>query len=70
MAKALEVKRNLYTTSIKSIDHEDNSIRFQVSDDSVDRYGEKVDQKTWNIASFLENAIGIWNHRSGYSRRS
>lgn len=65
MTKIDEKKLKLYTTTIKSIDEENKSIRFQVSDDSVDRYGERVDQKSWDIKSFIKNAVGIWNHRSG-----
>lgn len=61
---ANEKTLKLYTTSIKSIDDEKKSIRFQVSDDSVDRYGEIVDQ-SWNLKNFLKNPIALWNHRSG-----
>ncbi|WP_241473774.1 HK97 family phage prohead protease [Mycolicibacterium neoaurum] len=65
MTDTKERKLKLYTTSIKSINDDEKSIRFQVSDDSVDRYGEKVDQG-WNLKNFLKNPIALWNHRSGY----
>lgn len=57
-------KLKLYTTTIKSIDEEKKTIRFRVSDDSIDRYGEKVEQK-WNLKNFLKNPVMLWNHRSG-----
>ncbi|MHD0307524.1 HK97 family phage prohead protease [Rhodococcus erythropolis] len=59
----MEKKLKLYTTTIKSIDDENKSIRFRISDDSIDRYGEKVDQ-SWNLKNFLKNPIGLWNHKS------
>lgn len=60
-----EKKIKLYNTSIKSIDEENLTIRFKVSDASIDRYGEKVDQ-TWNLKNFKKNPIMLWNHRSGH----
>lgn len=63
MTKTEEKKLKLYTTKIKSIDEENKSIRFRISDDSIDRYGEKVDQ-SWNLKSFLKNPVGLWNHKS------
>ncbi|MGR6521622.1 HK97 family phage prohead protease [Rhodococcus erythropolis] len=59
----MEKKLKLYTTTIKSIDDENKSIRFRISDDSIDRYGEKVDQ-SWNLKNFLKNPVGLWNHKS------
>lgn len=59
-----KITRKQYTTSIKSIDEENLRITFQVSDDSIDRYGEKVDQK-WELKNFKKNPIFIWNHRGG-----
>lgn len=59
----MEKKLKLYTTKIKSINEDAKSIRFRISDDSIDRYGEKVDQ-SWNLKNFLKNPIGLWNHKS------
>ncbi|MBY4111116.1 hypothetical protein HQO82_19330 [Rhodococcus fascians] len=59
----MEKKLALYTTKIKSINEDAKSIRFRISDDSIDRYGEKVDQ-SWNLKDFLKNPIGLWNHKS------
>ncbi|MBB0998292.1 hypothetical protein G6024_14560 [Dietzia maris] len=56
-------RTKLYTTKIKSIDEENKSIRFRISDDSIDRYGERVDQ-SWSLKNFLKNPIGLWNHKS------
>lgn len=55
----------LYQAVIKSVDEAAKTIRFRVSDDSVDRYGEKVDQK-WDLKNFKKNPVFIWNHKSGY----
>lgn len=63
MTKILEKTLKLYTTKIKSIDEDVKYIRFRISDDSIDRYGEKVDQ-TWKLKNFLKNPIGLWNHKS------
>lgn len=59
----VDKRLKLYTTKIKSIDEGNKSIRFRISDDSIDRYGEKVDQ-SWNLKNFLKNPIGLWNHKS------
>jgi HK97 family phage prohead protease len=59
----LDKRLKLYTTKIKSVDEGNKSIRFRISDDSIDRYGEKVDQ-SWNLKNFLKNPIGLWNHKS------
>jgi HK97 family phage prohead protease len=55
----------LYQAVIKSVDEATKTIRFKVSDDSVDRYGEKVDQK-WDLKNFKKNPVFIWNHKGGY----
>lgn len=55
----------LYEAVIKSIDDAAKTIRFRVSDDSVDRYGEKVEQ-VWNLKNFNKNPVFLWNHKSGY----
>lgn len=60
-----EKKIKLYNTTVKSIDEENMTIQFVVSDDSVDRYGEKVAQK-WDLKNFKKNPVMLWNHRSGH----
>lgn len=39
----MEKNLKLQTTKIKSINEDSKSIRFRISDDSVERYGEEVD---------------------------
>jgi hypothetical protein len=56
--------KKLYNTEIRSVDEENHTIRFRVSDDSEDRYGESVKQD-WQLDNFQKNPIGIWNHRGG-----
>ena len=52
-----EKKIKLYNTTIKSIDEEAMPIRFEVSDASIDRYGEKVDLK-WGGVIRSEQQVG------------
>ncbi|WOI85988.1 HK97 family phage prohead protease [Rhodococcus qingshengii] len=54
----------LFTTKAQSIDKENKTIRFKISDNSVDRYGEVVDQDSWSFKNFLKNPIMLWNHKS------
>lgn len=60
----VDKRTKLYTTKIKSIDEDNKSIRFRISDNSLDRYGEVVDQDSWDLKNFLKNPIGLWNHKS------
>ena len=53
----MEKKLKLYTTTIKSIDDENKSIRFRISDDSIDRYGEKVHMP---LISAERSLFGRW----------
>ncbi len=39
-----------------------NGIRFVMSDDSVDRVGDRVDQKSWKLDDFKANSIALFNH--------
>ncbi|PPG60266.1 HK97 family phage prohead protease [Rathayibacter sp. AY1C5] len=52
----------LFNISLKSINDEERTVQFVFSDDSVDRYGEKVDQKTWDITHYKNNPVVLWGH--------
>ena len=54
----------LFTTKAQSVDKENKTVRFKISDNSIDRYGEIVDQDSWNFKNFLKNPIMLWNHKS------
>ncbi|WP_407107249.1 HK97 family phage prohead protease [Rhodococcus aetherivorans] len=55
-------KIKLFNTKPKSVDEENKTVRFRISDDSVDRYGERVEQSSWNFKNFLKNPILLWGH--------
>jgi HK97 family phage prohead protease len=52
----------LFNISLKSINDEERTVQFVFSDDSVDRYGEKVDQKTWDVTHYKNNPVVLWGH--------
>ncbi|MGB3822434.1 MAG: HK97 family phage prohead protease [Rhodococcus qingshengii] len=54
----------LFTTKAQSVDKENKTVRFKISDNSIDRYGEIVDQDSWDFKNFLKNPIMLWNHKS------
>lgn len=54
----------LFVTKASSIDEENKTIRFRISDNKPDRYNEIVEQKTWNFKDFLNNPIVLWRHDS------
>ena len=47
----------LFNLTLKSIDEAAKSVRFVISTNQVDRYGESVDQRTWNFNEYLKNPI-------------
>jgi HK97 family phage prohead protease len=54
----------LFTTKAASIDEEAKSVTFVISTNEEDRYGEIVDQKTWDFKSYLKNPLVLWGHDS------
>lgn len=52
----------LFVTKPASIDEEAKTVRFKISDNTADRYGEVVDQSTWNFKNFMKNPIVLWGH--------
>ncbi len=59
----VDKRLKLYRTKINSVGKDKKSIRFRISDDSIDRCGEKVNQ-SWNLKNFLKNPIGPSRSRS------
>lgn len=41
---------------------EERVVSFIFSDDSVDRYGDTIDARGWDLASFLENPVALYGH--------
>src|SRR4051812_39506127 len=54
----------LFVTKASSIDEENKTVRFIISDNKPDRYNEIVDQATWNFKDFKKNPVVFWKHRS------
>lgn len=52
----------LFTTKATSIDDLNKSVTFTISDNKVDRYGEIVEQKSWDFKSYKNNPIVLWGH--------
>src|SRR4051794_5684659 len=52
----------LFQTKASSIDEESRSVDFVISTNDEDRYGDVVDQKSWNFKSYLKNPIVLWGH--------
>lgn len=65
MTTTLERRTKLFSFTPRSIDEENKTVRFCISDDSIDRYGEKVAQD-WDLKNFLKNPIMLWNHKNGW----
>jgi len=55
----------LFTTKASSIDDDNKSVTFVISTNEEDRYGEIVDQKTWDFKSYLKNPLVLWGHDPG-----
>lgn len=59
--KANEKVRKLFNISVKSIDEDKRQATFVFSDNSIDRYGEIVDQ-SWDTKNYEKNPIVLWGH--------
>lgn len=47
-----------------SLDEEKHTATFVMSTASIDRHGDVIDQKSWNLTHFEKNAPLFWGHRS------
>jgi len=52
----------LFTTKASSINEETRSATFVISTNQEDRYGEIVDQKSWDFKSYKQNPLVLWGH--------
>ena len=52
----------LFATKALSIDDETKSVDFVISTNQEDRYGEVVDQKSWDFKSYENNPLVLWGH--------
>src|SRR4051794_19573984 len=58
----MKVFHKLFQTKAASVDEESKSVSFVISTNDEDRYGDVVDQKSWNFKSYLKNPIVLWGH--------
>lgn len=61
MSEVNKKVRKLFNITVKSIDEEKRQASFVFSDDSIDRYGEKVDQ-SWDTKNYEKNPVVLWGH--------
>jgi len=54
----------LFNINLKSVDEDNRTVTFVFSDESIDRYGEKVDQKTWDVSHYKNNPVLLWGHNA------
>jgi HK97 family phage prohead protease len=52
----------LFNTKASSIDEDKRSVTFVISTNDEDRYGEIVDQKSWDFKSYKQNPLLLWGH--------
>lgn len=57
-----KIYHKLFNTKASSIDEKAKSVTFVISTNQEDRYGEIVDQTSWNFKSFLKNPLVLWGH--------
>lgn len=50
--------------SPKAVEGTERTIRFCFSDGSVDRAGDTIDPKGWDLAGFTRNPVALWAHNS------
>lgn len=60
--KINEKIQKLFQIELKSVDEESRTVEFCFSDNSVDRYGEIVDQATWDVKNYSKNPVILWGH--------
>lgn len=62
--KELVNQKQIFHSSveIKSVDDEKKMIRFIISSDDVDRHGDVIDQKTWDLSHFKKAPRALLQH--------
>ena len=60
----------LFTTKSDSINEEEKTVVFRISDGTPDRHGEIVDQKSWDFSEYMDNPVLIANHDAGDIRNA
>ncbi|HMJ53573.1 MAG TPA: HK97 family phage prohead protease [Polyangiaceae bacterium] len=50
--------------SFRAVNKETRRARFVASTDTVDRYGEVIEQKSWKLDAYRKNPIVLFNHNA------
>lgn len=58
----MKVIHKLFQTKASSVNDDTSSVDFVISTNKEDRYGDVVDQSTWNFKDYLKNPIVLWGH--------
>lgn len=61
---ALSPVLRLATGTAAEVENEVRTLRFCFSDGSIDRAGDMIEPKGWELESFLKNPIALWAHSS------
>lgn len=57
-----KVIHKLFNTKALSVDDKAKSVKFIISTNQEDRYGEIVDQESWDFKSYNKNPLVLWGH--------
>lgn len=60
-----QIVRRSFAVTVRAVDKQARSVEVTVSTDTLDAYGDVVDQD-WDLSRFSKNPVVLWNHnRSG-----
>jgi HK97 family phage prohead protease len=65
LAKSLDADEPLHVQraeALADVVEEDRTARFIASDASVDRYGDVIEPRGWDLANFRRNPVFLWMH--------
>ncbi|WP_157695363.1 HK97 family phage prohead protease [Nakamurella panacisegetis] len=57
-----KLRRKLVNSKAYSVNEDAKSVTFVISTNQVDRYGEVVEQESWNFKNFLKSPRLLWGH--------
>jgi HK97 family phage prohead protease len=57
-----ERKKSMEIKHIKGAQDENDPFRFVMSDESVDRVGDVIRAKGWDLEDFQKNPVALWGH--------
>ena len=60
--EATEPFRCHVTDALQEVTEDDRTATFVASDETVDRYGDVVSAKGWDLANFRRNPVFLWMH--------